>query len=32
MLLWGITHEGISENMLRLMRFGEYFERSLKIK
>ena len=28
----GITHEEIFENMLRLMRFGVYFERILKIK
>ena len=25
-LLWGISHEEIFENMLRLMRFGVYFE------
>ena len=28
----GITHGEIFENMLRLMRFGVYFERILKIK
>ena len=26
LLLWGISHEEIFENMLRLMRFGVYFE------
>ena len=31
-MLWGITHGEILENMLRLMRFGVYFERILKIK
>ena len=31
-MLWGITHREIFENMLRLMRFGVYFERILKIK
>ena len=31
-MLWGITHGEIFENMLRLMRFGVYFERILKIK
>ena len=25
-LLWGISYEEIFENMLRLMRFGVYFE------
>ena len=25
-MLWGISHEEIFENMLRLMRFGVYFE------
>ena len=25
-LLWGISHEEIFENILRLMRFGVYFE------
>ena len=31
-MLWGITYGEIFENMLRLMRFGVYFERILKIK
>ena len=31
-MLLGITHGEIFENMLRLMRFGIYFERILKIK
>ena len=31
-LLWVITHAEIFENMLRLMSFGVYFERILKIK
>ena len=31
-LALGITYEGIFENMLRLMRFGVYIERILKIK
>ena len=31
-MLWGISHEEIFENMLRLMRFGVYFERILIIK
>ena len=31
-MLWCITHGEIFENMLRLMRFGVYFERTLKIK
>ena len=30
-MVWGITHREIFENMLRLMRFGVYFERILKI-
>ena len=31
-LLLGITHGEIFENMLRLMRFGVYFEKNLKIR
>ena len=31
-LLWGITRRKKIENMLRLMRFGIYFDRILKIK
>ena len=31
-MLWGITQREIFENMLRLMRFGVYFEITLKIK
>ena len=31
-LLWGISYEDIFENVLRLMRFGVYFERIWKIK
>ena len=30
-LLWGISHEEIFENMLRLMRFGVYFETKMAI-
>ena len=30
-LLWGIFHEEIFENMLRLMRFGVYFECKIEI-
>ena len=32
MLLWGHSHEEIFENILRLMRFGVYFERILNKK
>ena len=31
LLLWGISHEEIFENMLRLMRFGVYFETKMAI-
>ena len=31
-MLWGVTQREIFENMLRLMRFGVYFERILKMK
>ena len=31
-MLCGISHEENFKNMLRLMRFGIYFERILKIK
>ena len=31
-LLWGITHGENFENLLRLMLFGVYFERILKVK
>ena len=31
LLLWGITQEEIFENMLRLMRFGVYFETKMAI-
>ena len=31
-LLWGSSHEEIFENILRLMRFGVYFERILNRK
>ena len=31
-LLWGNSHEEIFENILRLMRFGVYFERILNKK
>ena len=31
-MLLGITHGNFFENMLRLMHFGVYFERILKIK
>ena len=30
-LLWGISHQEIFENMLRLMRFGVYFETKMAI-
>ena len=30
-LLWGISHEEIFENILRLMRFGVYFETKMRI-
>ena len=30
-LLWGISHEELFENMLRLMRFGVYFETKIAI-
>ena len=30
-LLWGISHEEIFENMLRLMRFDVYFETAMAI-
>ena len=31
LLLWGITQQEIFENMLRLMRFGVYFETKMAI-
>ena len=31
LLLWGIFQEEIFENMLRLMRFGVYFENKMAI-
>ena len=31
LLLWGISREEIFENMLRLMRFGVYFETKMAI-
>ena len=31
LLLWGISHEEILKNMLRLMRFGVYFETKMVI-
>ena len=30
-MLWGISREEIFENMLRLMRFGVYFETKMAI-
>ena len=30
-LLWGISREEIFENLLRLMRFGVYFETKMAI-
>ena len=30
-MLWGIFHEEIYENMLRLMHFGVYFETKMAI-
>ena len=30
-MLWGITQQEIFENMLRLMRFGVYFETKMAI-
>ena len=30
-LLWGISHDEIFENMVRLMRFGVYFETKMAI-
>ena len=32
LLQWGISHEEIFENMLRLMRFNVYFETKIFIK